>query len=80
MMLTKSAIIAGLLSGALGLPVALPYAAGAAVSVSFGPVGVEVSRTHGVDFDLDVSCLVSSCPIAMLHIGPSEAPRYQPVV
>jgi len=77
-MVTKSVIVTGLLASALGLPVALPYAAGAAVSVSLGPVAVEVSRAHGIAFDLDVSCAVASCPVAMLHINEIETPGYQP--
>ncbi|WP_291841629.1 hypothetical protein [Maricaulis sp.] len=79
-MVTKSALIAGLFGSALGLPVALPYAVGASVSVSIGPVAVEISRSHGVDFDLDVSCLVTSCPIAMVQFRSTDAPDYQPVV
>lgn len=76
-MLTKTALIGCLITSTLGLPVALPYAAGAAVAVSVGPVELEVSRQRGLDIDLHVECLTSGCPLAVLRIGAVETPSYR---
>lgn len=76
-MLTKTALIGCLVSGSLGLPVAIPYAAGAAVAISVGPVELEASRQRGLDVDLNVECLNSGCPLAALRIGAVETPSYR---
>ncbi len=79
-MLTKTVLIGCLVSGGLGLPVAIPYAAGAAVVVTVGPAELEISRQRGFDVDLNVECLNSGCPLAALRIGAVETPSYRVTV
>lgn len=74
--MAKSVIIAGLLALGIGLPVGLPYAAGGAITVSMGPAVIEISRSGGVDFDLDVTCINASCPLATLRIASADQRSY----
>ncbi|ABI66802.1 MULTISPECIES: hypothetical protein [Maricaulis] len=75
-MATRPVFIAALLAIGIALPLTLPYASGAAVAVTVGPVALEASRAEGMAIRVDPACLGTDCPIASLRIAIIDRPTY----
>lgn len=68
-------IAAALLIG-VAFPLALPFASGAVVAVTVGPVALEASKAGGLAISVDPACLGTDCPIASLRFADVDRPTY----
>ncbi|WP_323761826.1 hypothetical protein [Maricaulis sp.] len=75
-MAARPVFIAAILAIAVAVPLTLPYASGAAIAVTIGPVALEASRSEGLAITIDPACLGTDCPIASLRIATVNRPTY----
>jgi len=75
-MAARPVFITATLAACVALPLALPYAFGAAIAVTVGPVALEISRDDGLAINVDPNCLGTDCPVASLRIAAASKPVY----
>ena len=66
-MLLKTLAFAGLATAFVSLPIAMPLAAGAPVTLAVGAVEVHFHRQSGLDLAFKSHCLVETCPLAQVR-------------
>ncbi|MAK63419.1 MAG: hypothetical protein CMF75_01545 [Maricaulis sp.] len=66
-MLLKTLAFAGLATAFVSLPIAMPLAAGAPVTLAVGAVEVHFHRQSGLDLEFKSHCLVETCPLAQVR-------------